>query len=160
MTGPVLKNGAGRERPRSRYRIAKLIVLTVGAGFVPLSSIATDCGAELEQTPELLADRRVAEAQELMLASTRKCPEDPQAYNLLGLTYDLQNHFTEARRAYRGALERSPKTASFYDHLAVSYPVILGIGKTAGGVRAPRSTGRPLCSKTSHRTLFTPTFDA
>jgi len=79
----------------------------------------------------LIAGQKPEEAQELMLSVTKTCPQDSQAYNLLGMSYDFQSRFAEAQRAYRAAIHISPKTASFHDNLAVS---LLRSGNGAAGV--------------------------
>jgi tetratricopeptide (TPR) repeat protein len=131
MIAPVLESGGGVERPAWR-RVAKVIVLAVAAaGAGPSGSIAADCRVQLEKAQELLAEQKAREAQELIVASTKMCPQDPQAYNLLGLSYDVQTHFPEAQQAYRRAIGLDPKVASFHDNLAVSY---LRSGNSESGI--------------------------
>jgi Flp pilus assembly protein TadD len=99
---------------------------------VPLKGAAADCSLQLEKAKRRLAEQKVQEAQELILASTKACPRDAGAFNLLGLSYDAQGRFREAQQAYRTAVELGPKTASFHDNLAVSY---LRSGDDAAGVQ-------------------------
>jgi Flp pilus assembly protein TadD len=105
------------------------IVLVPAALF---KGAAADCNPQLEKAKQRLAEQKVQEAQELILASTKACPGDAGAFNLLGLSYDVQERFREAQQAYRKAVELDPKTASFHDNLAVSY---LRSGDSAAGIQ-------------------------
>ena len=80
-----------------------------------------DCGAQIENAMALLAQQKAREAQQLALTATKACPKEPAAYNMLGMTYDFENRFSEAQQAYRQAISLDPKVAAFHDNLAVCY---------------------------------------
>jgi tetratricopeptide (TPR) repeat protein len=133
MSTSILEPGEATEPCARCYRVARAILLVIAAsGLLALRSEAADCRAQLERARELIAEQRLDKAQDLILASARTCPNDPQAYNLLGLAYDLQYRFAQAQQAYRAAIGLSPRTASFHDNLAVS---LLRGGDSAAGVR-------------------------
>ncbi len=110
-------------------------VLTFAFGLVSgvmTPSEKTDCGALLRQGEELLAEKKLRGARKLILETTKACPNAPEAYDFLGLSYDLENRFKEAQEAYRKAIAINPRIAGFHDNLAVSY---FRSGDQAAGVR-------------------------
>ena len=107
-----------------------LAVLMVAAGG--RARTEQDCGAQIENVMALLNQQKGREAQQLALTATKACPREPAAYNMLGMTYDLENRFGEAQQAYRQAISLDPNVAAFHDNLAVCY---MRSGNPEEGVR-------------------------
>ena len=103
--------------------VVPVLALVTVAASRHLAAARTEsyCGAQIENAMALLNQQKAREAQQLALAAAKACPKEPAAYNVLGMTYDFENRFSEAERAYRQAVALDPKVAAFHDNLAVCY---------------------------------------
>src|SRR2546425_454718 len=86
----------------------------IGAG-------ADNCHELLQRAQEILAQRQPQEAQKPILMAIKTCPNNPRGYDLLGISYDMQNRLEEAQGAHRKAVALSPRVAAFHNNLAISY---------------------------------------
>jgi Flp pilus assembly protein TadD len=93
------------ERVARRKKV--LLSLAVGAFFLAASPVvfasSDDCAPLLEEAQELLTGGHATEARDVILAATRKCSQNAQTYNLLGIAYDEQRLYKQAQAAYQKA---------------------------------------------------------
>src|SRR5215472_15309888 len=82
---------------------------------------AQNCKESLRRAQDLLKDDQTKEALKLLEEATEACPTSPQAYDLLGIAYDMQNRFDEAQQAHRKAVVLSPTWPGYHNNLAISY---------------------------------------
>src|SRR5258708_36566512 len=133
--------GSAPVRSHTIKPVRLLILLIALAGACPSDDvlIAVDgqrsprqCADSVRRAKELLEQQKIRDAQELILTSEKVCPGDAQLHDALGLSYDFQDRFTQAQKAYREAIALDPEIAGFHDHLGVSY---FRSGNPAGGLR-------------------------
>jgi Flp pilus assembly protein TadD len=108
-----------------------LAVFAPGASKASDSQAPAGCVRSLEQGKDLLGQRRLREAQEVLRAATRTCPNIAEVFNTLGLAYDFDSQFAEAQKAYRKALVLDPRNIAYRNNLAASY---LRSGQSSLGV--------------------------
>ncbi len=82
---------------------------------------AENCKELLRRAQELLTQDQPKEALKPLQKATEVCPTNPQAYDLLGIAYDMQNRFEEAQQAHRKAVALSPTWPGYHNNLAISY---------------------------------------
>jgi tetratricopeptide (TPR) repeat protein len=107
-------------------RLEKVIVSLIAGAFILAGSpgvigSSDDCASLLEKAQALLTQEQVPEARDVILIVVRKCPQNAQAYNLLGISYDEQSLYKEAQAAYQKAISLNPGWAAYHNNLAVSY---------------------------------------
>lgn len=111
------------------------VVLPSGMGFGISANLrggnTVNCEELLQRAQERLAQHQPEEARKPLLEATQACPANPQGYNLLGISYDMQNRFEEAEKAHRKAIALSPAWPAFHNNLALSYA---GAGNTAQAI--------------------------
>src|SRR5579885_1807868 len=71
------------------------------------------------------------QARVMIRSALAKGPRNAQAYSLLGISYDQQNLYPEAEKAYHKAIALDPNWAGFHNNLAASY---LHAGKTTEAI--------------------------
>jgi Flp pilus assembly protein TadD len=121
-----------QEVARSGSIIAGLalgVVIAVGAGWAMADQM--NCDALLEQAQQMLKHQRPKQARVTLRSALAKCPRNAQAYSLLGISYDQQNLYPEAEKAYQKAITLDPNWAGFHNNLAASY---LRAGKTTEAI--------------------------
>jgi Flp pilus assembly protein TadD len=82
---------------------------------------AQNCPELVQRAQELLAQDMAKEALEPLKKATEVCPTNSQAYDLLGIAYDMQNRYKEAQQAHRKAIALSPNWPPYRNNLAISY---------------------------------------
>src|SRR5579885_1173793 len=121
-----------REVARSGSVIAGLalgVVIAVGAGWAMGDQVG--CGVLLGQAQQMLEHQHPKQARVMIRSALAKCPRNAQAYSLLGISYDQQNLYPEAEKAYHKAIALDPNWAGFHNNLAASY---LHAGKTTEAI--------------------------
>ena len=108
-------------RSRNDVELGAFLLAAVTFGIAPRAPAQGNCSAQIEKAYRLLSEQNVREAQAQALAATQACPRNADAYNVLGMSYDLGNRFAEAERAYHQAIELNPRNVSCHDNLAVSF---------------------------------------
>src|SRR5579875_2110851 len=121
-----------REVARSGSVLAGLalgVVIAVGAGWAMADQVG--CGVLLGQAQQMLEHQHPKQARVMIRSALAKCPRNAQAYSLLGISYDQQNLYPEAEKAYHKAIALDPNWAGFHNNLAASY---LHAGKTTEAI--------------------------
>jgi protein O-GlcNAc transferase len=108
------------------------VLRTAGQGL-PLEQVskADVCRLALEKTEQLIVDHSLHEAQQILVEAGPSCPNVPEMFNSLGLAYDSEGKYDEARAAFEQATQLKPKSASFHNNLAASF---IRSGKQASGI--------------------------
>src|SRR6201987_455230 len=120
-------------------RAGSSLLLLVGFGLraagqghpLEQASKADVCRLALEKTEQLIVDLRLHEAQQLLVEAGPRCPNVPEMFNSLGLAYDSEGKYDEARAAFEQAARLEPTSASFHNNLAASF---IRSGKQARGI--------------------------
>src|SRR6476620_167096 len=103
-----------------------------GQGLPLEQASKTDvCGPALEKTERLIVDHSLHEAQQILVEAGPSCPNVPEMFNSLGLAYDSEGKYDEARAAFEQATRLNPRNASFHNNLAASF---IRSGKQARGI--------------------------
>ena len=89
------------------------------------------CRLVLEKTGQLIVNHSLHEAQQILDGAEPKCPNVPEMFNSLGLAYDSESRYDEARAAFEQATRLEPKNASFHNNLAASF---FRSGKQGSGI--------------------------
>src|SRR6202007_3043540 len=95
------------------------------------ASKAHVCRLALEKTEQLIIDHRLHEGQQILVEAGPRCPDVPEMFNSLGLAYDSEGKYDEARAAFEQATQLEPTSASFHNNLAASF---IRSGKQARGI--------------------------
>src|SRR5580704_7990074 len=90
-----------------------------------------DCRLALEKTEQLIVNHSLSEAQQILVEAGPGCPNVPEMFNSLGLAYDSESRYDEARAAFEQATRLEPKNASFHNNLAASF---FRSGKQGSGI--------------------------
>ena len=106
-----------------------LFVTLVSGAPTTFASQRPECNAALEK--ELLGQQRLREAQEVLFAATRACPDMAELFDTLGLAYDFNNQSAEAQKAFGKAVALNPQNNLFRNNLATSY---LRAGNQSAGI--------------------------
>jgi FimV-like protein len=120
-------------------RAGSSLLLLVGFGLraagqghpLEQASKADVCRLALEKTEQLIVDLRLHEAQQILAEAGPRCPNVPEMFNSLGLAYDSEGKYDEARAAFEQATRLEPTSASFHNNLAASF---IRSGKQARGI--------------------------
>lgn len=95
------------------------------------ASKADVCRLALEKTHQLIVAHSLREAQQILVEAGPSCRNVPEMFNSLGLAYDSEGKYDEARAAFEQATRLEPKSASFHNNLAASF---IRSGKQASGI--------------------------
>src|ERR1700752_1297492 len=120
-------------------RAGSSLLLLVGFGLraagqghpLQQASKADVCRLALEKTEQLIVDLRLHEAQQILVEAGPDCPNVPEMFNSLGLAYDSESRYDEARAAFERATRLEPQNASFHNNLAASF---FRSGKQGSGI--------------------------
>jgi len=119
---------------RGGVSVLLLAASVVGAAGqdVRLEQASKDtCRLVLEKTGQLIVNRSLHEAQQVLVEAGPSCPNVPEMFNSLGLAYDSEGKYDEARAAFEQATRLEPKNASFHNNLAASF---FRSGKQGSGI--------------------------
>ncbi|MGC1906096.1 MAG: tetratricopeptide repeat protein [Candidatus Acidiferrum sp.] len=89
------------------------------------------CRVASEKTEQLIVNHSLREAQQILVEVGQRCPNVPEMFNSLGLAYDSESRYDEARAAFEQATRLEPKNASFHNNLAASF---FRSGKQGSGI--------------------------
>jgi FimV-like protein len=89
------------------------------------------CRLMLEKTGQLIVSHSLHEAQQILVEAGPGCSNVPEMFNSLGLAYDSESRYDEARAAFEQATRLEPKNASFHNNLAASF---FRSGKQGSGI--------------------------
>jgi FimV-like protein len=120
-------------RAGSSLLLLLAFVLTTAAQGPQLEQASkTDvCRLALEKTEQLIVNHSLREAQQILVKAEPSCPNVPEMFNSLGLAYDSDGKYDEARAAFEQATRLKPGSASFHNNLAAS---LIRSGKQASGI--------------------------
>jgi FimV-like protein len=125
-SGVVLRAGS------SLLLLVASVLRTAGQGLPPEDASKTDvCRLAVEKTAQLIVDHSLQEAQQILVEAGPSCPNVPEMFNSLGLAYDSEGKYDEARAAFEQATRLKPRSASFHNNLATSF---IRSGKQASGI--------------------------
>jgi FimV-like protein len=120
---------------RSGVSILLLAASVVGAPGQDVrleqASKTDTCRLALEKTRQLIVNHSLHEAQQILVEAGPGCPNVPEMFNSLGLAYDSESRYDEARAAFEQATRLEPKNASFHNNLAASF---FRSGKQGSGI--------------------------
>jgi FimV-like protein len=124
--GVVLRGGS------SLLLLAASVLRVAGQGLPLEQASKTDtCRLALEKTEQLIVNHKLHDAQQILAEVGPGCPSVPEMFNSLGLAYDSESRYDEARAAFEQATRLEPKNASFHNNLAASF---IRSGKQGSGV--------------------------
>jgi FimV-like protein len=124
--GVVLRGGV------SVLLLAASVVGAAGQDVRLEQASKTDsCRLVLEKTGQLIVNHSLHEAQQILVEAGPGCPNVPEMFNSLGLAYDSESRYDEARAAFEQATRLEPKNASFHNNLAASF---FRSGKQGSGI--------------------------
>src|ERR1700752_4488402 len=124
--GVVLRAGS------SLLLLVASVLRTAGQGLTLDQGSKTDvCGLAVEKTEQLIVGHSLHEAQQILVEAGPSCPDVPEMFNSLGLAYDSEGKYDEARAAFEQATRLEPKNASFHNNLAASF---FRSGKRGSGI--------------------------
>lgn len=110
---------------RGGVSVLLLAVSVVGAAGQDVrleqASKTDTCRLVLEKTGQLIVNHSLHEAQQFLVEAGPGCPNVPEMFNSLGLAYDSESRYDEARAAFEQATRLEPKNASFHNNLAASF---------------------------------------
>ncbi len=84
----------------------------------PPASGAENCAELLRRAQALLAQDQAKAALKPLQEATAVCPSNPAVYDMLGMSYDMQNRFGEAQQAHRKAVALAPNWPGYHNNLA------------------------------------------
>jgi len=112
--------------------LAASVLGAAGQGLPLEQASKTDnCRLALEKTEQLIVNHSLQEAQQILVEAGPGCPNVPEMFNSLGLAYDSESRYDEARAAFEQATRLKPKNASFHNNLAASF---IRSGRQARGI--------------------------
>jgi Flp pilus assembly protein TadD len=89
------------------------------------------CKSALENGERLVVERRLQEAQQVLVEAAANCPTVPEMFNALGVAYDSDGRYDKAQAAFEQAVRLNPGSAGFHNNLAASF---IRSGKEASGI--------------------------
>ena len=111
---------AGRIARPTGAAVALLLAIRVLGAQSAATSRHLSCASSLEKGKDLLGQRQLGQAEELLARAASVCPGEAEIFDTLGLAYDSDGHPTEAQAAYRQAISINTRNASFHNNLAAS----------------------------------------
>src|SRR6201987_3925673 len=119
---------------RGGVSVLLLAASVVGAAGqdVRLEQASKDtCRLVLGKTGPVIPNPNPHEAQQILVEAGPGCPNVPEMFNSLGLAYDFESRYDEARAAFEQATRLEPQNASFQNNLAASF---FRSGKQGSGI--------------------------